>query len=142
VITGTALEYSHTEFSSFVRRFNQEAMLTAVARRALSLPKRLGQTIRRQEIRRNAAMALAGMAKASIVYGNAYRRAIPSEQDVIMACHMHNNLVAEELRQPDLNSGSPSSPGSLTSSSPTMRGDCQSWPAGRVLRRLLRPQAS
>jgi hypothetical protein len=101
-----AREYSLDEFNSFVRRFNQDAMLMAVAQRALSLPNRPG--IDGQGDKRFAATppwALAAVARASIVHGNAHRRAVPRERDVIIACHMHNNLAAEELRQPNLNSG-------------------------------------
>jgi hypothetical protein len=103
--TGAAREYSHAEFNSFVRRFNQEAMLMAVARRALSLPKRRGVDTRGDKrFVATPPWALAAVAKASIIHGNAYRRVLPRERDVVMACHMYNNLAPDELRQPDLNS--------------------------------------
>lgn len=39
------------------------------------------------------------------MYGNPFRSVSVREQDVIMGCHMYNNLVASELEQPGLNSG-------------------------------------
>ncbi|XTZ18261.1 hypothetical protein ACQSSU_13260 [Micromonospora echinospora] len=102
--SGDSREYSYPEFSAFVRRFNQEALLFAVARRALKVPLRLTEGQGFKTFKATPPWALAAVAKASIVHGNAHRSTLPQERDVVMACHMHNNLVADELDQPELNS--------------------------------------
>lgn len=98
-------EYFYSEFTSFVRRFNQEAMLVAVAQRALSLPQHLGLSDRgNRAFQATPPWALAAVARAAIVHGNVHRRAVPRAQDLLIACHMHNNLAAPELDVPELNS--------------------------------------
>jgi hypothetical protein len=67
MVTSTpAREHSYQEFSDFVRRFNQEALLFAVAQRALSLPSHLdgGRSDRAYIATRP--WALAAVAKAVI----------------------------------------------------------------------------
>ncbi len=96
-------DYSYREFSDFVRRFKQEALLTAVAQRALSLPSHLSGSDDARFIA-TPPWALAAVAKASICHGNAYRTRAPQASDVVIACHMHSRLEPEELDQPDLNS--------------------------------------
>ncbi|RQX05715.1 hypothetical protein [Micromonospora inaquosa] len=98
-------EFFYSEFTSFVRRFNQEAMLVAVTQRALSLPRNFGIDNRGDSaLRATPPWALAAVAKAAIVHGNAHRRAVPRERDLVTARHMHNTLVAPELDVPALNS--------------------------------------
>ncbi|WP_328463486.1 hypothetical protein OHA21_38060 [Actinoplanes sp. NBC_00393] len=104
VITSSSREYSYTEFGDFVRRFNQEAMLFAVARRALSLPGHLDGVNSSRAFVATPPWALAAVAKAAICQGNPFRSAVPSERDVVLACHMHNNLISDELGRPELNS--------------------------------------
>lgn len=94
-------EYTYTEFSDYARRFNQEDLLTAVAQRAASLPDEAGKT----PYRATPPWALAGLVKASICYGNAYRSTQIRPNDIIMGCHMYHNLATHELHQPGLNSG-------------------------------------
>jgi hypothetical protein len=96
--------YSYRAFNDFVRRFNQEALLFAVAQRALSLPPHLDGGRSDQAYVATPPWALAAVAKAVICHGNAHRRPPPRERDLLMACHMHNNLASDELNQPDLNS--------------------------------------
>ncbi|MFG1872257.1 hypothetical protein [Micromonospora arborensis] len=96
-------DYTYREFSDFVRRFDQEALLAAIAQRALSLPSHLTGD-RGSRYRETPPWALAAVAKASICHGNAYRRQLPQDRDVLMACHMHNRLDPEELAEPSLNS--------------------------------------
>jgi len=104
VTNPSAHEYSYQEFSDFVRRFNQEALLLAVAQRALSLPAHLdGENSSRAYIA-TPPWALAAVVRATICHGNPHRQTLPRERDLVTACHMHNNLVAAELGQPDLNS--------------------------------------
>ena len=62
-------EYTYKEFSDYARRFSQESLLTAVAQRAASLPDDAGEAA----YRATPPWALAGLVKASICYGNAYR---------------------------------------------------------------------
>ncbi|GLY99853.1 hypothetical protein [Actinoplanes sp. NBRC 103695] len=100
----SALTFTYREFSDFVRRFNQEAMLFAVARRALSLPGHLDGSPEARAYVATPPWALAAVAKAAICNGNAHRRAVPTERDVVTACGMHNNLAKHELRDPELNS--------------------------------------
>nr|WP_221383109.1 hypothetical protein [Actinoplanes polyasparticus] len=98
-------EYSYREFSSFVRRFHQEALLMVVAQRSLKVPLRLsGEGRDFQTFTATPPWALAAVAKASIRYGNQHRRTLPRERDVVIACHMHENLAPAELDQPSLNS--------------------------------------
>jgi hypothetical protein len=54
-------KFSYAEFGSFVRRFNQEALLAAVARRALKVPLYLPQQgSGLQGVRRDAALGARG----------------------------------------------------------------------------------
>jgi hypothetical protein len=98
--SGPPREYSYREFSDYVRRFNPEVLLTAVAQRAASLPEDAGEIAYRQ----TPPWALAGMVKASICYGNAYRSTPIRPRDILIGWHMYNNLVTRELHQPRLNS--------------------------------------
>jgi hypothetical protein len=94
-------EYTYKEFSDYARRFNQDKLLTAVAQRAVSLPDDAGE----MPYRATPPWALAGLVKASICHGNAYRSTPVRPNDILMGCHMYNNLVTHELHQPGLNSG-------------------------------------
>ncbi len=94
-------EYTYKEFSDYARRFNQEELLIAVAQRAASLP----DDAREMPYRATPPWALAGLVKASICHGNAYRSTPVRPNDILMGCHMYNNLVTHELNQPGLNSG-------------------------------------
>jgi len=94
-------EYSYREFSDYARRFNQEDLLTAVAQRAASLPDDAHEL----PYRATPPWALAGLVKASICEGNAYRSTRVRPKDILTGCHMYNNLVTHELHQPGLNSG-------------------------------------
>jgi hypothetical protein len=93
-------EYPYKEFSDYARRFNQEDLLTAVAQRAASLPDDASEI----SYRATPPWALAGLVKASICEGNAYRSTRARPKDILMGCHMYNNLVTHELHQPGLNS--------------------------------------
>lgn len=93
-------EYTYKEFSDFARRFNQEELLIAVAQRAASL----SDDAREMPYRATPPWALAGLVKASICEGNAYRSTHVRPNDILMSCHMYNNLVAHELHEPRLNS--------------------------------------
>ncbi len=98
-------EYSYREFNSFVRRFHQEALLIAVAERSLRVPLRLStQNRNARTFLQTPPWALAAVAKASILYGNPYRQALPRERDIVTACQMHENLASEELDHASLNS--------------------------------------
>ncbi|WP_203818964.1 hypothetical protein [Paractinoplanes ferrugineus] len=105
-MTGSsAREYTYEEFNSFVRRFHQEALLKAVAQRSLRVPLRLSSDDRSTLLfQQTPPWALAAVAKASILHGNAYRSAQPREQHIVTACQMHENLVPEELEHSELNS--------------------------------------
>lgn len=98
-------EFSYQQFSSFVRRFNQEALLQALARRSLRVPLRLSLEEPGARIfMETPPWALAAVAKASILHGNSHRRSVPQERDIVTACWMHENLVPEELDHSHLNS--------------------------------------
>jgi hypothetical protein len=94
-------DYSYAEFTDFVRRFDQHELLAAVAQRASSLP----DGVEHLPYRETPPWALAGLVKASICQGNAYRSTPVRPHDVRLACHMYSNLVAHELDQPGLGSG-------------------------------------
>lgn len=101
-----APEFSYQQFSSFVRGFNQEALLRALAQRSLRVPLRLSAEDPGARIfMQTPPWALAAVAKASILCGNPHRRAIPRERDIVTACRMHENLAPEELDHSHLNSG-------------------------------------
>jgi hypothetical protein len=93
--------YTYKQFTEYVRRFNQHELLTAVAQGAASLPDNTAKV----SYRATPPWALAGLVKASICHGNAYRSTPVRPNDIIMGCHMYNNLVTHELHQPGLNSG-------------------------------------
>ncbi|WP_238006124.1 hypothetical protein KZZ52_51720 [Dactylosporangium sp. AC04546] len=76
--------------------------MDAVAAAALSLPRRLEDDSRRYT--RTPPWALAAVVKASLYNGNPFRSRTMREQDLMLACHMHNNLHPEELDHPDLGS--------------------------------------
>lgn len=94
-------EFSYEEFSGYARRFNQVALLTAVARQAAWLPDHAGEL----SYRRTPPWALAGLVKASICHGNPYRSTSVRPRDLLQGCYMYAHLVSDELRQPGLNSG-------------------------------------
>jgi hypothetical protein len=94
-------QYTYKEFSDYARRFNQEDLLIAVAQWAASLP----DDAREVPYRATPPWALAGLVKASLCEGNAYRSTRVRRRDIIQGCHMYNNLVSHELQQPGLNSG-------------------------------------
>jgi len=94
-------EYTYKEFSDYARRFNQEELLTAVAQWAALLP----DDVHERPYRATPPWALAGLVKASICEGNAYRSTRVRPKDILMGCHIYNNLVTHELHQPVLNSG-------------------------------------
>jgi hypothetical protein len=93
-------EFTYKEFTDFARRFNQVGLLTAVGQLAASLPDDVSE----MSYRATPPWALAGLVKASICDGNAYRSTPLRPDDIHMGCHMYNNLVTHELHQPGLNS--------------------------------------
>jgi hypothetical protein len=97
---GSPREYTYKEFSDYARCFNQVELLPAVAERAASLPN----DAREISYRQTPPWALAGLVKASICHGNAYRSTLVRPKDILMGCHMYNNLITHELHQPGLNS--------------------------------------
>lgn len=94
-------QYTYREFSDYVRRFNQEDLLTAVAQRATALP----DDARELPYRATPPWALAGLVRASICEGNAYRSTRVRPKDILRGCEMYSNLVPHELHQAGLNSG-------------------------------------
>lgn len=97
-----APKWTYKDFVDHVRRFNQESVLDAVVTAALTLPRRMDDDFRRYQ--RTPPWALAAVVKASLCNGNPHRSTPMREQDLIMACHMHNNLHPEELDHPHLGS--------------------------------------
>jgi hypothetical protein len=93
-------EYTYKEFSDYARRFNQEDLLTAVAQLAAALPDDVSEL----PYRTTPPWALAGLVKASICEGNPYRSTGVRPKDILVGCHMYNNLLTHELHQPGLNS--------------------------------------
>lgn len=94
-------EYTYPQFTDFVRRFNQDQLLSAVAQLAASLPDDAAEVPYRQ----TPPWALAGLVKASVCHGNAHRSTPVRPDDLLTGCRMYNNLVAQELYEPGLNSG-------------------------------------
>jgi len=86
-------EYTYKEYSDYARRFNQDGLLTAVAQRAASLSDDASEMAHRA----TPPWALAGLARASICHGNAYRSTLVHPNDILIGCHMYNNLVTHEL---------------------------------------------
>jgi hypothetical protein len=101
-VSTAASQWSYADFVGHVRRFNQESVLDAVVAAALALPQRLDDDSRRYM--RTPPWALAAVVKASLCNGNPYRSTVMREQDLILACHMHNNLHPEELDHAELGS--------------------------------------
>ncbi|WP_157546758.1 hypothetical protein [Hamadaea tsunoensis] len=91
---------TYSEFSDFVRAFNQDALIVSVARIGSSLPDNAEEL----PFRITPPWALAGIVKASIAHGNRHRRRIATDDDIRRACQMYNNLNPE-LSQPDLADG-------------------------------------
>lgn len=94
-------EYTYKEFCDYARRFDQEQLLAAVAQQAASLPDDAGE----MPYRATPPWALAGLVKACICQGNAHRSTPVRPNDILMGCHMYNNLTTQELHQPGLDSG-------------------------------------
>ncbi|RAO29972.1 hypothetical protein PSN13_05171 [Micromonospora saelicesensis] len=97
-----APKWTYNDFSDHVRRFNQESVLDAVVAVALTLPGKMDDDPRRYQ--RTPPWALAAVVKASLCNGNAHRSTPMRERDLVLACHMHNNLHPEELDHPHLGS--------------------------------------
>ncbi|MFI6332873.1 hypothetical protein ACIBBG_31780 [Micromonospora chersina] len=95
-------EWTYKDFVSHVRRFNQESVLDTVVAAALTLPHRMDDDP--LLYRRTPPWALAAVVKASLCNGNGHRSSPMKERDLILACHMHNNLHPEELDHPHLGS--------------------------------------
>jgi hypothetical protein len=92
--------YSYAEFCDFVRRFNQEGLLTAAAQQALALADNASQP----GYARTPPWVLAAIVKASICHGNPHRSTTVRPHDLVIACHMHDNPSPRELTRPEFNS--------------------------------------
>jgi hypothetical protein len=100
-VSSAAPQWSYADFAGHVRRFNQESVLDVVAA-SLALPRRLDEDSRRYT--RTPPWALAAVVKASLCNGNPHRSMAMREKDLVLACHMHNNLHPEELDHAELGS--------------------------------------
>src|SRR5215204_4036755 len=94
-------EYTYKEFSDYARRFDQDALLTAVAQRAASLPDDASE----MPYRATPPWALASLLKSSILHCNSQLSTPVRPNYILLGCHMYNNLETHELQQPELNSG-------------------------------------
>jgi hypothetical protein len=89
---------AYQEFCNFVRRFNQEQLLTTVARMALALPDHASEP----RYVDTPPWSLAAIVKAAILCGNPYRHTEARPRDISLACRMYNDVEAEELEHPEL----------------------------------------
>jgi hypothetical protein len=101
-VSSAAPEWTYKDFVDHVRRFDQESVLDAVVAAALKLPRRMDEDPSRYQ--RTTPWALAAVVKASLCNGNPHRSTPMRARDLILACHMHNNLHPEELDHPHLGS--------------------------------------
>jgi hypothetical protein len=98
--TATPRTYTYLKFCGFVRRYNQEQLLATVAQMALALPDNASKP----GYVSTPPWALTAVVKASICHGNPHRHTLVRPRDILTACHMHNNLAADELGRPGLDS--------------------------------------
>jgi predicted outer membrane lipoprotein len=90
--------HAYQEFCNFVRRFNQEQLLTTIARIALALP----DNVSKPGYANTPPWALAAIVKASVLHGNPYRHTQVRPRDILVACQMYNDIATEELGHPEL----------------------------------------